>query len=459
MPANDQMAAIATTRFGLGARPGEIQAARGDPRGFVAGQIRAQGADQPPGPAESAAQRLSTLYDYQRRRGAGEGKDKSQPDPLKAVAKTLTERKTSDFLARTRLGATTEAAFRERWLLFWANHFTVTGDKINTAQLVGAFENEALRPHVFGRFEDLLIASTTHPAMLFYLDQASSFGPNSNTAIIMSRRQKRLNGLNENLAREILELHSVGLEAGYTQADVTEFARALSGFSVGPPKSDRIGEFVFLGAGHEPGARTVMGHRYGGHDQGQAMAILRDLAAHPQTAKHLSHKLARHFVADDPPPALVARLERAWLDSDGRLDVVAQALVAAPEAWDPTAAKFKTPYEFTVSCWRAIGQAPTAIGPITTILTSLGQKAYSAPSPKGWEDDAQTWCTPDALIKRLRYSESFAAATDARLDPRQIADSALGARLTPAVAEAITRTKAPREALAVLFMSPEFLRR
>ena len=456
--AKDQMAAIATTRFGLGARPGEIQAALGDPKGFLADQIRGRGADQPLGGEETASQRLGKMTDYFARRAQGEGKDKSQPDPLKDVAASLRDQKMADFLARTRLGATTDAAFRERWLLFWANHFTVTGDKLNTGLLVGAFENEALRPHVFGRFEDLLVASSTHPCMLYYLDQAASIGPNSNTAIAQ-HRQNHQSGLNENLAREIMELHTVGLDAGYTQKDVTEFARAMTGFTVAGAKDPKNGEFIFVSQAHEPGARTVLDHRYGGQSQEQALAIMSALAANPHTARHISYKLARHFVNDTPPPTLVAQLERAWLDSGGRLDVVANALINAPEAWDPTPVKFKTPNEFILSCWRAIGTEPQSADRVAPILISLGQKPYSAPSPKGWEDDAQTWCTPDALIKRLRYSESFAAALGPDIDPNQIAASALGARLTPGVAKVIARTETRREALALLFMSPEFQRR
>ncbi|KRA58672.1 hypothetical protein ASD79_14965 [Caulobacter sp. Root655] len=457
------MAAIAATRFGLGARPGEIAAARSDPRGFLTAQIRPQGADQPQAGAEGSAQRLSDFRDYQMQKrdakaAQGEVGGNPKPDPLKDAKKMLRDDTGGDFLARAQLASTTDAAFRERWALFWANHFTVSATKQITGTVIGPFEQEAIRPHVFGRFEDLLVASSTHPAMLLYLDQAQSIGPDSKAGAYMQRRAKG-GGLNENLAREIMELHTVGVEAGYSQADVTEFARAMTGFSIGRPQEERAFQFLFRDNAHEPGARTVMGRRYGQDGQAQALAVMRDLAASPQTARHVATKLAVHFVGDDPPPALVARLEKSFNDSGGRLDDLARALVNAPESWDPAPAKFKMPYEFAISTWRSVGGQPQAIGKLAPVLTGLGQKPFSAPSPKGWPEEAQVWCAPDALIKRLRFSEAFAAQAADRLDPVEFAQSTLGARLTPPVAKAVARAETRREAMALLLMSPEFQRR
>jgi len=459
LPPTDMMAAIAATRFGLGARPGEIAAAKSDPRGFLTAQIRPQGADQPQADAEGSAQRLSDFRDYQmeKREAKAEGEPKSAP--VKDARRDLRDQTNADFLARAQLGTSTDAAFRERWTLFWANHFTVSATKLATATVVGPFEQEAIRPHVFGRFEDLLVAASTHPAMLIYLDQAQSVGPDSRAANALQRRANRKGGLNENLAREILELHTVGVGAGYGQADVTEFARAMTGFGIGRPQEDRAFQFLFRDNAHEPGARTVMGRRYGQDGQSQALAVMADLAASPQTARHLATKLAVHFVGDAPPPALVARLEKSFIASGGRLDDLARTLVAAPEAWDPAPAKFKTPYEFTISTWRAVGGQPKVIGKLAPVLTGLGQKPFSAPTPKGWPEEAQVWCAPDALIKRLRFSEAFAAQAADRLDPGDLAQSALGARLTPPVAKAVARAETRREAMALLLMSPEFQRR
>ena len=463
LPSKDMMAAIAVTRFGLGARPGEIDAAKADPQGFLVAQIRREGADIPQDGGETAAQRFEQMRDYQQQRRQERQQKDGEGDKTAANAKSfmaaqvaLREKVGADFLARARLGANTPAAFRERWALFWANHFTVSATKQITSVLIGPFEREAIRPYVFGSFENLLVASSTHPAMLTYLDQAQSIGPNSQAA--MRRRGGKV-GLNENLAREIMELHTVGVDAGYTQADVTEFARALTGFSIGRDNEDRQGQFVFRDAAHEPGARKIMGRHYAEPDIKQGMAVLKDLAADRHTAHHVCGKIARHFVSDTPPPALTARLENRWMDTGGDLAQVAKALVESPEAWDPTPTKFKTPYEYTLSTWRLIGVEPSAIERLAPILTGLGQKPFSPPSPKGWPEDAQTWASPDGLVKRMQWAQGFAAVVADRTDPNALAVAALGDRLTPPVAKAVSRAETRKEAFALLVMSPEFQRR
>lgn len=454
LPSKDMMAALAVTRFGLGARPGDIAGARRDPRGALIDQIDGRGADQPQDNPETSAQRFLAMRAYQELRR--EARDDGDPRTVavQQANKALRDKAAADFLARARLGAGTASGFRERWALFWANHFTVSGTKELTAVMVGPFEQEVIRPYAFGRFEDMLVASTTHPAMLTYLDQAQSVGPGSPAAGRNGRR-----GLNENLAREILELHTIGIEAGYSQADVTEFARALTGFSVGREDEDRAGQFVFRENIHEPGERSLLGKTYRPGQLGQGVAILKDLAAHPATARHVAFKIARHFVADDPPPALVARLEQSFLKSGGRLDRVARTLVEAPEAWEPAATKFKTPYEFLISSWRLIGAQPSAFERITVPLIGLGQRGFSPPSPKGWSDMAGEWCSPDGLIKRLQWSQAFAAVVAGKLDPNEAASAALGARLTAPTAQAVARAETRREAIALLLMSPEFQRR
>ena len=478
---NELKAAIAVTRFGLGARPGELDNARRDPAGFLKAQIRREGADQLEGASPSTGERMGAFRDYQQDRRAermeraaykpGDPAAPAARDPVKVAAKLLRDDIGQDFQARTRLAATTDAGFRERWATFWANHFTVSATKLVTATIIGPFEREAIRPHVFGRFEDLLVAVETHPAMLTYLDQVQSIGPNSPAADFLKRGGQRAQlqpvanrtvGLNENLAREILELHTVGIGGGYSQADVTEFARAMTGLSVGGgPRAPQanLGEAVFRAQAHEPGARMVMGVRYAQDGKQQSAAILSDLAANPATARFVCAKIARHFVADDPPAALVKRLEAAWTSSGGDLARVAEALIAAPEAWDPTPAKFKTPYEYIVSSYRAAGAAPTGFDKIGPILTGLGQRPFSAPSPKGWPDTAQDWAAPDAIVKRMQYAQAFSVAASRDRDPSQLARDALGARLSPETAQAIARSETRPEGLALLLMSPEFQRR
>lgn len=473
LPSKEMMAAIAVTRFGLGARPGELAAAMSDPPGFLAAQIRGLGADQPQADPETAADRLKEFKDYQfvRQQERRERKNAPPPsaegkpvpdaqDPVKIAQRMLRTETGVDFLARAQLGANTDAAFRERWTLFWCNHFTVSATKLITATVVGPFEQEAIRPNVFGTFENLLLASSAHPAMLLYLDQAQSVGPDTIAARFMSRGGKKA-GINENLAREIMELHTVGVDGGYTQADVTEFARALTGWSIGwrTETPGQQGKFVFRANGHEGGARTIMGKRYADDGVGQAAAVMHDLAVHPKTARHIALKLARHFVADDPPPALVSRLEASFLKTGGRLDYLALELLKSPDAWAPEARKIKTPYEFVISSFRSVGAAPQKIETLAPLLKGLGQQPFSAPSPKGWSEDAETWAAPDALIKRMQFASAFARLAVGDRDPNALAADALGARLTPLVAKAVSRAESRPEGLAIALMSPEFQRR
>jgi uncharacterized protein (DUF1800 family) len=512
-------AAIALTRFGLGAGPGEIEAVGDDARDWLAAQIRPEGAPSPQGDLPTTDERVQDWLAYQqtgqqrrqirRREGPApqnasppaaraqpmaegaamsamtqQGQTPAQTAPMSDEAQAafdarresrrdLAQETAREFVARADLAATTPDGFAERWALFWANAFTVSATKFQSGIFIGPYEREAIRPHVFGPFEDLVLAAESHPAMLTYLDQAQSVGPGSVAG------QRRNAGLNENLAREILELHTLGTDGGYTQADVTELARALTGWSI-PTNRGGGGQgrgqgrrgrraaalaepasengFVFRTIIHEPGTRTVLGKTYaeGGAEQGRA--ILRDLANVPQTARRLSYNLARHFVADEPPPSLVQKLEAAWTSSRGDLAQVARALIEAPEAWEPQAAKIKTPYEFIVSTHRALGTRPQRPQPLQQALIQMGQPAFSAPSPEGWPDTAADWAGPDALVKRLNWAKTVgdrAAETDADA----VAAIALGPRLGERSRLAIARAESRPEALTLFLMSPEFQRR
>lgn len=486
-----QMAAVAVTRFGLGARPGEIERVAADPPDWLAAQVTPGGAPNPAGRFVASPERMQQLLAY-RAETAGTRGTRAAPeteagmtagDPAAEAARAarrdsrreMTQDTAREFLARAQMGATTDTGFAERWALFWANVFTASATKFQSAVFMGPFEREAIRPHVFGRFEDLAVAAEQHPAMLLYLDQAQSIGPNSPAG------QRRGAGLNENLAREVLELHTVGADGGYTQADVTEFARALTGWSIpggrdqdtpADGRADRrpqgrraavAGEpgasgFVFRAILHEPGERTVMGQRYaeGGLEQGEA--VLRDLANRPETARRLARRIAAHFVADEPPPALTSRLEQAWTASRGDLSAVARALIAAPEAWGPDAAKIKTPYEFIVSTHRALGTAPERIEPLQQALIQMGQPLFAAPSPEGWPDTATDWAGPDAVVKRLNWAKAVGERSEA-IDPEAVAASALGPRLGDRTQLMVARAESRPEAMTLFLMSPEFQRR
>ena len=466
LPDRDLQAALAATRFGLGARPGEIASARSDPQGFLAEQVAVSAPDRPPAFA-LPERRIEAIRAFGAARKEALEASRARASDAEALRLITNERRrdlrdgvTNDILDRAAKAARTPNAFAERWALFWANHFTVAQGNIISGATIGPYEDLALRPYIFGSFRNLLISAETHPAMLIYLNQDRSVGPNSPFA---QRRAQTQNGpqpgLNENLAREILELHTVGVNGGYSQADVTEFARALTGVSFERlTATESAGQPRFRRAAHEPGEREIMGVRYVQQGEGQAVAILSDLAAKPQTARFISWKIARHFVADDPPEPLVRRLETTWRDTDGALDQVARTLIAAPEAWEPAARKFKTPYEFMISSWRAAGAAPQdakALG----LLTAMGQRPFAAPSPEGWPEDEAAWATPDGMIKRLVWTEAFAPRAVGDRDPNRLAVEALGARLSGPTATAIRRAESRGEAFALLLMSPEFQRR
>jgi uncharacterized protein (DUF1800 family) len=354
--------------------------------------------------------------------------------------------------ATARFNAATNAdiGFVERLVWFWSNHFCVSADGTAAA---GAYEREAIRPHVLGRFGDMLQAAEGHPAMLFYLDNWQSIGPDS----VLGINNKR--GLNENLAREILELHTLGVRTVYTQADVTTFAKVLTGWTFLPSATnpEHGGEFVFNSLMHEPGDQTMIGKTYpsGGVQQGRS--VFEDLARNPATARHVSTKLARHFIADDPPPALIDRLTLRFLETEGDLKAVAKALVTAPEAWAPERAKIKRPGEWLVATRRAAGRKDVNIQRITNQQALLGEPLWRPSAPKGFSDDNAAWL--DGLTLRLQAANAFAQVVAADVDPKELVDVALGPLATEETRLAVARAESKVQALTLLVMAPEFQRR
>ncbi|WP_404712529.1 DUF1800 family protein [Sphingomonas sp. MMS24-J13] len=368
--------------------------------------------------------------------------------------------------ARMAIALTTETPFVERLATFWSNHFVLSVEKPQVGVFAAAYEMDAIRPHVLGKFEDMLMAVEHHPAMLFYLDQYQSTGPDSPYAARLRERRPELRvGLNENLAREIMELHTLGVRTGYSQADVTEFARALTGWTLGGlgqmGKRDGIkpGEFMFRDQIHEPGDRTIMGKRYPAGGEEQGLAVLRDLAMSPATAKHISTKLARHFVADDPPPRLVVRMAKAFLDSQGDLPAVYRVMIEAPEAWAATATKFKTPWDWTVSSLRGLGRRDILKTDFASIFYQLGQPVWRAGSPAGYDDMSASWAAPEALMVRLELAQRFAAQAGPQIDARAIGPQLLPGTLTPATTTVLAQAESGPAALTLLLVSPEFQRR
>ena len=346
-----------------------------------------------------------------------------------------------------------EIGFAERLVWFWSNHFCVSADKGPVRALCGAYEREAIRAHVLGKFTDMLLAVESHPAMLLYLDNARSIGPNS----FAGRARGR--GLNENLAREILELHTLGVRTVYTQDDVTRFANVITGWTIIPPRQDptRGGEFKFNERMHEPGAQKVVDRTYPDNGLDQGRAVLADLARHPATAKHLSEKFVRHFIADEPPPALVAMLTKRYRDTDGNLKEMAKALVTAPETWAAPRSKIKRPGEWIISSLRATGVTPPDIRPVLQAQNLLGEPLWRPSAPKGFADENAAWV--DGLAQRLDIANQMARRVAAMVDPEAMADAALGPLASADTRKTIARAETRPQALALLLMAPEFQRR
>ncbi|MDP9415222.1 MAG: DUF1800 domain-containing protein [Pseudomonadota bacterium] len=456
-------AAIALNRFGLGARPDE--APPNDAKAWLREQFNRFEARLPAFTALPRGADVAADYERQRqevRTTADEAAKQLARRELRTDMRALYRAAVN---ARVLSALTTPAPFIERLVHFWSNHFAVSAEKPVVGPLAGAFEAEAIRPHVLGRFEDMLLAAERHPAMQLYLDQVRSVGPASPFATrVAARNAKRKRGLNENLAREIMELHTLGVRSGYTQADVTEFARALTGWSIsglGPGARggpSEPGAFLFRPQLHEPGARTIMGKSYDQPGEGQALAVLRDLAAAPATARHLATKLARHFAGDAPPPALVDRLAGAFTRSSGHLPSLYRALIESPEAWAPAPLKFKTPWEWTISAMRGAGRTTLDGVEAAPMLVQLGQPVWRPGSPAGYDDVAASWAAPDALVRRVELAQRFATQLGDR-DPRALAAKLLPGALSPATATAIARAESVATGIALLLVSPEFQRR
>jgi uncharacterized protein (DUF1800 family) len=473
MSFDPKAAALALHRFGLGPRPGAIATIAADPRGALLAEIErpdvalVSGADLMTGAqsaraafeyrAERRARRIVAEREAERQRAmasdpaegssADAGERATKPDAAPNVQRQIILNE-----AKTRLQAACNApiGFAERLVWFWSHHFCVSLDKVPS--MAGAYEREAIRPHVFGRFTDMLRAAESHPAMLFYLDNATSIGPNSVAGI------NRTKGLNENLAREILELHTLGVRAGYTQDDVIHFANVLTGWTfTGAQNPEHGGEFMFSRRLHEPGAQTVLGKSYPDTGIEQGRAVLADLSRHPSTAAHVARKLAIHFVADDPPPPLVELLARTFRDSDGDLKQMARALVSAPETWDAPRQKLKRPDEWIVSGLRAAGVTQPKPERLLRAHALLGQPLWRPPSPQGFSDQEAAW--GDGLAMRLDIANVFASRVADRLDPRELANDMLGPLASHETRETVRRAESPAQAFALLLMSPEFQRR
>ncbi len=481
---------IALQRFGLGARPGQGETMRREARDRLLAEVAAGSAPQPqgvpfPGVAE-IGRALFAFADEQKREreaksaatpaappenqsmppqaeqstagpnpaGRSEMAQPAKPQPKEPALPFRTYR--DEVKARVDLALAAETGLCERLTLFWSNHFCVSVAKSNIGRMMaGVYEREAIRPHVFGRFEDLLLAAESHPAMLDFLDNRESIGPNSPAG----RRRGR--GLNENFAREIMELHTLGVSGGYSQEDVTNLARILTGWTMAG-RDGRLGfpgSFVFNPGLHEPGATPLLGQAYGQPDLAQGVAALTDLAHHPATAQFIATKLVRHFVADDPPSRLVELLAATFRRSEGDLPSVYRALINSDDAWKAPATKMRSPQEFLLASYRATGLKPN-FGQILGPLAAMGQPFWQPPGPNGYADTNAAWASAEGLKTRIDVAAGWGRqAANAVPDPRGLADDILGPMLSAETRQAVARAESRPQAIALLLMSPEFQRR
>jgi uncharacterized protein (DUF1800 family) len=494
---------IAANRFGLGAKPGEVAAVSHDPRGWLLGQLTPETElPAPLGTLPSTVDDMSAFFKWLRTvadEAKANGMDPYNLKPGAATAnmdagggkpgfsiereyvKTFLPRYAVAVKARYDTAVATDRPFFERLVHFWTNHFVVSGAKPGAIAMPPSFERDVIRPNVTGRFADMLLASSRHPAMLFYLDNYRSIGPNSavgkDPSLRAPKKQQafampQMAGLNENLAREILELQTLGVRSGYTQADVTSFARVITGWTIaGPPRvpvyqlvlQGRLnaqGLFEFDDQEHEPGPQTIMGKVYAqtGVDQGEA--VLHDLARHPATAHFVATKLARHFIADDPPPQVVDHLADVFLATDGDLKAVCTALVKSPEAFDPAPRKFKTPEDYVISASRALPALQSDPAALLRAYSSMGQQPYNPPGPNGWPDVEAEWLGADAVWKRFEWANQAAEkVATTTMNPLALGRDVLGPSLSEPTAQAIARAESPVQGLTLLLASPEFQRR
>ena len=503
MARDPQAALVALNRFGFGARggaSGDFINAASDPRGFVKAELArpATALLEAPG-LQTTPDLAAALFAYQlevkeQREAAAKSaaasaeskpKNESPPPamekpeasamapngatmnppgamkpaktiPAKSQLNIIQKTYRAEALARIQRATLADCGIVERLVAFWSNHFCISASKGQPARIwAGAFEREAIRPHVLGHFGDMLKAVEQHPAMLFFLDNQQSIGPNSKAG----QRSKR--GLNENLAREIMELHTLGVGSGYTQADVTTLARILTGWTYAG-RAGRLGEpgsFVFNVNAHEPGTQTLLGRSYPETGLAQGEAALGDIARHPATAKFIATKFARHFVADDPPPALVVRLNDVFRKTDGDLKALALALVDSDEAWQAPMTKIRSPYEYLIAIGRLMARIPEDPGRYLNGLNILGQPLWTPAGPNGFADTNAAWAAPEEMKLRLDIAAQVASRIGDSLDARDLLDIAMSDAASQDTRQTIARAETRQQAFALLLMSPEFQRR
>ena len=347
--------------------------------------------------------------------------------------------------------------FRERLFAFWLDHFTVSPKRANEDYMLGAYLDDAIRPHISGHFADLLKAAVTHPSMLFYLDQNASIGPNSQVG------QRLGKGLNENLAREVLELHTLGVDGPYTQDDVRQFAELLTGLGIG-------GDGMHFAPNRaEPGQEQILGQSYG-HSRASLddiYAFLDDLAINPATAAHLSRKLVAHFIGPADRPELVAKMAAAYLANGGALPALYDVLINDPAAKAAVFPKVRPPFEYVATVLRALDYNADAIinanvkdtRKLGKALEAMGQRPFKPGGPDGWPEAAESWITPPQLAARIAWAGQAARTYGDTKDPRALLQAVLGDTAPEALSFAVSGAETKWEGVALLLVSPSLMRR
>ena len=449
---------IAAIRFGYGLSPTQ-PAPKGAEDILAALAGPDQAATQYPVMGMDGAIKLARNFRAAARSAKGEKAVRAKD--LNAARQDLVGAVAAGMVAQLQRAVQSPDGFRERLQAFWTDHFTVVA-KIGAYKAApGAFGEEAIRPHLAGYFSQMLRAAVTHPAMLLYLDQSTSIGPDSRFA------KTHKVGLNENLGREVLELHTVGVGDSYTQTDVRQFAKLLTGLGFNAKTG-----FRFHANWAEPGAELVLGRRYGGEEPAQLkdiFAALDDIAVMPATAHHIARKLAVHFVSDTPDDGLVAHVASAYQSSQGHLPTVYAALLDHPAAWAPLGAKARQPWDYIAAALRALGAPPEQLaglsykhvkGALMNPMRLMGQPYQKASGPNGWPEDAAAWITPQGLAARIQWAMAVRRLTGGDLpDPRTLVGTALADAASPVLAKAAGRAESKREGVGLVLASAEFNRR
>jgi len=451
-------AVIATNRFGMGARPNEINEAKSDPRGWL---IDSLSPITPPDSAPTAIEMIRLWGKFKQQKDTKKPKSQKKTSEKKVPVQSKISQNgviqlNSGLIVKEAIKSKSSINFR--LLDFFSNHFSVSANNTGMRFLAPTLDWDAIAPNLTKTFSKMLIAVISHPAMLLYLNNEKSIGPNSNQG-----RKRKNKGLNENLAREILELHTLGV-GNYSQKDIIELAKALSGWSITKHNKEsefsRDSAFIFRPHNHEPGSRTVLEKRYPdtGKNNKQLEMILTDLANHPSTALYVCNKLARHFISDTPDPKLVNEMSSVWLKTKGDLTAVLNSLIKSDLSWEFKPEKYKSPREFLISTYRITGTNPPHEVDLFKSLKHLGQAPYQAGSPAGYGDTKNAWNGSDALFNRIQWSASLSKRMR-NSTALKLSENALGNNLDKHSFNVINQAESQQQAISLLLMSPEFLYR